>query len=205
MIYWNHSGEWWPFFDNIPILQLPLQSFYAFYNFFLLISILAIFLTGFLLFSFSNKGELVILVKRGLTLGRKKKWKLIVNCSVPVLISIIFLFLEIFNFISKVDWLMFVIVYPLIVMMLMILIPLAKKKDNKDQDVPKDRLKINLIKTIALLILIWAICFLPLLLTGILDHMYALLLVELSVSLIIVAFFEIIFNHRKYGEKLEEN
>ena len=55
MIYWNHSGEWWPFFDDIPILQLPLQSFYAFYNFFLLISILGIFLVGFLLFSFSNK------------------------------------------------------------------------------------------------------------------------------------------------------
>ncbi|MFW9939127.1 MAG: hypothetical protein ACFFD5_15885, partial [Candidatus Thorarchaeota archaeon] len=139
MIYWNHSGEWWPFFDNIPILQLPLLHFYSFYNFFLLISVLSIFLIAFLLFSFSNKGELVLLIKSGFILGKEKKWRLIVNFSIPILIGIIFLILERFNFIAKVDWLMFIIMYPLIVVMLMILIPLANKKDIKDQNDPKNR------------------------------------------------------------------
>lgn len=200
MIYWNHSGEWWPFFDNIPILQLPLLPFYAFHNFFLLLSILSISLIAFLLFLFSNKGELVLLVKSGLTLGRENKWKLIVNFSIPILIGIVFLILELFNFISKVDWLMFIIMYPLIVVMLMILIPLAKKKAIKDQNDPKDRLRVYLIKTSVFLILTWAIWFLPLLFTGILDHMYILLLLNLSISLIIVTCIEIFSNYREHGE-----
>ena len=201
MIYWNRYGEWWPFFDDIPILQCPLQPFYAIYNFFLLISLLGIMLTSFLLFSFSNKGELILLVKRGINLGKKEKWRYLVNFSIPVLIGIIFLFLEIINFIPKIDWLMFVLMYPLIVIMLMILIPLAKKKDMKDQDLPQDKSRINLLKASVFLILTWAIWFLPLLLTGILDHMYILLLVNLSISLIIVSFFEIFFYYRKDGEK----
>ncbi|MFX0000961.1 MAG: hypothetical protein ACFE88_12690 [Candidatus Hermodarchaeota archaeon] len=201
MIYWNHSGEWWPFFDDIPILNLSLQPFYAFHNLFLLFSILGIFLTAFLLFSFSNKGELVILVKRGLTLGKKEKSRYIVNFSIPVLIAIIFLFLEIFNIIPKLDWLMFVITYPLIVIMLIILLPLAKKKEKEDQNSTQVKLIINLIKESAFLILTWAIWFLPLLFTGILDQMYILLLLNLSISLTVVAFFEIFLNHREYREK----
>ncbi|MFX1365042.1 MAG: hypothetical protein ACFFCE_02645 [Promethearchaeota archaeon] len=200
MIYWNHSGEWWPFFDDIPILQLPLLPFYAFHNFFLLISILSIFLIAFLLYSFSNKGELILLIKSGLTLGQENKWKHIVNFSIPILIGIVFLILELFNFISKVDWLMFIIMYPLIVVMLMILIPLAKKKSVKDQNEPKDRSRIYLIKTSVFLILTWAIWFLPLLLTGILDHMYILLLLNLSISLVIVTCIEIFINYRKHRE-----
>jgi len=30
MIYWNHNGEWWPFFDDIPILQWPSSHFMHF-------------------------------------------------------------------------------------------------------------------------------------------------------------------------------
>ncbi|MFX1588272.1 MAG: hypothetical protein ACFFC1_08960, partial [Promethearchaeota archaeon] len=200
MIYWNHSGEWWPFFDNIPILQLPLLPFYAFHNFFLLFGVLSIFLIAFLLFSFSNKGELIILVKSGLTFGRENKWRLIVNFSVPILIGSIFLILELFNFISKVDWLMFIIMYPLIVVMLLILIPLAKKKAIKDQNDPRNRSMVYLIKTSVFLIFIWAIWFLPLLLTGILDHMYLLFLLNLSISLITVTSIEFCINYRKHGK-----
>ncbi|MFX1438107.1 MAG: hypothetical protein ACFFAA_13080 [Promethearchaeota archaeon] len=198
MIYWNHSGEWWPFFDDIPILQLPLLPFYAFHNFFLLIGVLSIFLIGFLLFSFSNKGELFFLIKSGLSLGRENKWRLIANCCIPILISSIFLILELLNFISKVDWLMFIIMYPLIAVLLLILIPLAKKKAIKVQNDSKDRSMGYLIKTSVFLILTWAIWFLPLLLTGILDHMYILLLLNLAISLIIVTSIEFFINYRKY-------
>jgi len=191
MIYWNHSGEWWPFFDDIPILQLSLHPFYGFYNFFLLTSILSIILTAFLLFSFSNKGELIILIKKGFTFGRKEKWRNIVNFSIPAVIGVLLLFLDVFSFIPKIDWVMFVIMYPLIVVMLMILNPLAKNRDNKNQDKAQDSSRINLIKVGTKLILTFAIWFLPLLLTGILDHMYVLILVNLSVSLIIVLLVEI--------------
>ncbi|MFX1567088.1 MAG: hypothetical protein ACFFCV_01835 [Promethearchaeota archaeon] len=200
MIYWNHSGEWWPFFDDIPILQLPLLPFYAFHNFFLLIGILGIFLTAFLLFSFSNKGELVLLVKRGITLGRDNKWRLIVNFSIPIIIGGIFLILELFNFISKIDWLMFIIMYPLIVVMLLILVPLVQKKVIKNQNDRKERSMVYLIKVSVFLILTWAVWFLPLLLTGILDHMYILFLLNLSISLIIVSSIEFSINYRKHGE-----
>ncbi|MFW9941485.1 MAG: hypothetical protein ACFFFT_10635 [Candidatus Thorarchaeota archaeon] len=205
MIYWNRSGEWWPFFDDIPILQLPLLPFYSFYNFFLLISVLSIFLIAFLLFSFGRKGELILLLKSGLTLGKEKKWRLIVNFSIPILIGIVFLILEQFNFISKVDWLMFIIMYPLIVAMLMILIPLTKKKATKDQNDSKDRSRIYLIKADVLLILTWTIWFLPLLLTGILDHMYILILLDLSISLFIVTCIEFFINYRKHQYNKNES
>jgi len=200
MIYWNHSGEWWPFFDDIPILQLPLLPFYAFYDFFLLISVVSIFLIAVLLVSFSKNKELVLLIKSGLTLGKENKWKLIINASIPILIGIVFFILEIFNFIYKVDWLMFIIMYPLIAVMVMVLIPLAKKKVIKDQNDPKDGSMVDLIKTSVFLILIWTIWFLPLLLTGILDHMYILFLLNLTTSLIIVICIEFFINYRKHGE-----
>jgi hypothetical protein len=195
MIYWNHNGEWWPFFDDIPILQLPLQPFYAFHNFFLVISLFGIFLTAVLLFSFSNKGELVILVKRGINLAKNKKRTLISYFSIPALIGIIFLFLDIYNFIPNLDWLMFVILYPLIVVMLIILLPMAKKKNIKDQFIPQERSR-SLIKPSIFLILTWAIWFLPLLLTGRLDHMYILLLLNISISLIVVNILEFSLNYR---------
>ena len=198
MIYWNHSGEWWPFFDDIPILQLPLLPFYAFYNFFLLISVIGVFLIAFLLFLFTNKRELVFLIKSSVTLGKENKWRFIVNFSIPILIGCAFLSLELFNIISKVDWLMFIIMYPLIVVMLMIVIPLAKKKTLKDQNYPKDRSIVSLIKTSIFLILTWTIWFLPLLLTGILDHMYILFLLNLSISLIIVIGIELFIKYHRY-------
>jgi len=99
--------------------------------------------------------------------------------------------------IPKIDWLTVLIFYPLIVIMLMILKPLANKKKNKDHEFPLDTSRIKLIKTSVKLILIWAVLFLPLLLTGILDHIYILLLLNFSISLIIVAVFEFYFIHRK--------
>jgi hypothetical protein len=197
MIYWNRYGEWWPFFDDIPILNWSLQPFYAFYNLFLLISISGIILTSFLLFSFTNKGKLISLVKSGLNLGLKEKWRYVVNLSIPIFIGIIFLYLEIITLIPKIDWLMFIILYPLIVIMLIILIPLVKKKDKEDQESPQFISKINLLKEGVYLILIWAISFLPLLLTGILDQTYIFLLINLSISLVCVMLFEVFFSYRK--------
>jgi len=186
MIYWNHKGEWWPFFDDIPVLQWPLQPFYAFHNLFLLMSLFGVVLISFLLSSFTNGGEAIQLVKRGLNLGKEKKWRNLVILSTPVLIGIFYLTLEILDVIPEVDWLMFAIMYPLIVTMLMTLTPYAEKMDISKQDFPQDRSGTNLLKAGVLLILTWGLWFLPLLLTGILDHMYVLLLVNLSISIIIL-------------------
>jgi len=190
MIYWNHNGEWWPFFDDILILQWPLKPFYAFYNIFLLMSLLGVVLIAFLLSSFTKRGDAIQLVKRGLSLGKEKKWRNMFILSIPVLIGIIFFCLEILDIISKVDWLMFAIMYPLIVTMLMILVPHAKTKGIKKQDLPQDGSRINLLKASILLILTCGLWFLPLLLTGIVDHMYVLLLLNLSISIIIFTFLE---------------
>ncbi|MHA2246519.1 MAG: carcinine hydrolase/isopenicillin-N N-acyltransferase family protein [Candidatus Hodarchaeales archaeon] len=197
MIYWNHKGEWWPFFDDIPILGWPLQSFYAFYHFFLIISLLGVVLTAFLLYSFTNRRETIYLVKTGLNLGKEKKWRNILILSFPVLIGIFSLFLEILEILPEIDWLMFAIMYPLIVIMLMILIPYSEKKSIKKQDFPQDRPKINLLKASFLLILTLGLWFLPILLTGIVDHMYVLLLMNLSLSIIFLIFFEV-FQEKYY-------
>ena len=188
MIYWNHNAEWWPFFDNIPILQWPLQSFYASHNFFLFLSLLSVVLVAYLLSSFTNRGEAIQLVKRGVDLGKEKKWRNMVILSIPALIGVLYLFLEIIDFIPKVDWLMSAIMYPLIVTMLMIFTPLAEKIGSKKQSFPQDGSRTNFLKASILLILTWGLWFLPLLLTGIVDHMYVLFLVNLSISLIILTF-----------------
>ena len=47
----------------------------------------------------------------------------------------------------------------------------------------------GLLKGSVLLILAWGLWFLPLLLTGVLDQMYVLLLVDLSVSVIVLVLF----------------
>jgi hypothetical protein len=188
MIYWNHNAEWWPFFDNIPILQWPLQSFYASHNFFLFLSLLGVVLIAYLLSSFTNRGEAIQLVKRGVDLGKEKKWRNMVILSIPALIGVLYLFLEIIDFIPKVDWLMSAIMYPLIVTMLMIFTPLAEKIGSKKQSFPQDGSRTNFLKASILLILTWGLWFLPILLTGIVDHMYVLFLVNLSISLIILTF-----------------
>ena len=125
MIYLNHRGEWWPFFDGVPILSLSLQPIYGFYNLFLIFSILGIFLIAFLLYSYTKKGNLIILTKAGLNFGKRQKWRLIVIFSTPIVISILFLILQFFKIIPIIDWLMLLILYPLIVIMLMILKPLS--------------------------------------------------------------------------------
>ncbi len=202
MIYWNRFGEWWPFFDNIPILQLPLLPIYASYNFFMLLSVISIFLIAFLPYLFSNKGELFLLMKSGISLGKEKKWRLITSFGFPILLAIVYLALELLNFISKIDWLMFAIFYPLIVAMLIILVPLAKKKVKKYHD-DSDNASIGyLIKASLILIFIWAVWFLPLLLTGILDHMYLLLLSTLSLSLVFLISIEYIKEIRRLRGKL---
>ena len=190
MIYWNHNGEWWPFFDDIPILQWPLQPFYSFYNFFLLMSLLGVVIIAFLLSSFTNRGEAIQLVQKGLKLGEEKKRRNMAILSTPVLIGIFYLFLEILDIIPKVDWLMFAIMYPLIVTMLMMLTPYAEKNGVEKHDFPQNRSRIYLLKAGIFMIFTWGLWFLPFLLTGILDHMYILLLVNLSISIIVFTFFE---------------
>jgi len=186
MIYWNHNGEWWPFFDDIPVLQWPLKPFYASHNFFLLMSLLGVVLIAFLLSSLTSRGEAIRLVKRGLSLGKEKKWRNMVILSAPALIGIFYLLLEMIDVIPKVDWLMFAIMYPLMVAMLMLFIPLAEKMGINKQGFPQDGSGTNLLKAGILLFLTWGLWFFPLLLTGILDHMYVLLLVNLSMSIIIL-------------------
>jgi hypothetical protein len=149
-------------------------------------SLLGVVLIAFLLSSFTSRGEAIRLVKRGLSLGKEKKWRNMVILSTPALIGIFYLLLETLDVIPKVDWLMFAIMYPLIVTMPMILIPYAEKMGIKKQDFPQDRTRTNLPKAGILLILTWGLWFLPLLLTGILDHMYVLLLVNVSISIIIL-------------------
>ncbi len=192
MIYWNHSGEWWSFFDGIPILQLSLQSFYAFYNFYLLFSILGIFFTAFLVYSLNKKGDFFLLVKDGFILAKNERWRGIIYLSVPIMIGIIYYILELFNTIPKVDFLTFLIMYPLIFINLLIFNPLVNKKVKKDMEISQKRFVVNLIKVSLKILLIWAALFLPLLLTGILDHMYILLLLTLSISLVISSFFELL-------------
>lgn len=188
MIYWNHKAEWWPFFDDIPILQWPLQSFYASHNFFLLMSLLGVVLIAFLLSSFTHRRGAIQLVKRGIDIGKEKKWRNVVILSIPALIGVLFLFLGILDLIPKVDWLMFAIMYPVIVTMLMILTPLAEMIGARKQDYPRDRSRINYLKASIMLLVTWGLWFFPLLLTGIVDHMYVLFLINLSTSIIILTF-----------------
>jgi EamA domain-containing membrane protein RarD len=154
-------------------------------------SLLGVVLIAFLLSSFTDRGEAVLLVKKGLNLGKVRKRRNMVILSTPVLIGIFYLFLEILDIIPKVDWLMFAIMYPSIVTMLMTLVPYAEKKSIEKQDFPQDRLRINLLKASILIIFTWGLWYLPLLLTGIVDHMYVLLLLNLSISIIIFTFFEV--------------
>ena len=186
IIYWNHKGAWWPFFDDIPILRWPLQPLYASHHLFLLASLLGVVLIAFLLSSLTDKGEAIQLVKRGMDLGKEKKRRNMVILGTPALIGVFYFILEILDTIPKVDWLTFAIMYPLVVTMLVILIPYAEKMGIKKRGFPQDGSWINHLKAGILLISTWGLWFLPLLLTGTLDHMYVLLLVNLSLSMIVL-------------------
>jgi hypothetical protein len=187
MIYWNHKGAWWPFFDDIPVLRWPLRLFYASHNLFLFMGLLGVVLIAFLLSSFTSRGEALRLVRRGLSLG-EGKWRNVVVLGVPALIGVLYLLLEVFDVVPRVDWLMFVLMYPLMVAMLVMLIPLAERMGVKRQGFPQVGSGMYLLKGGVLLILTWGLWFLPLLLTGNLDHMYVLLLVNLSMSMIVLTF-----------------
>jgi len=189
MIYWNHRGEWWPFFD-IPILNWPLQPFYAQHNVFLLASLLGVVSVSFLLSSFANRGEAIRLAKRGLELGKENRLRNAFVLGTPILIGVFCLILETLDVIHDVDWVMFAIMYPLMAAMLTILAPIAEKMDNPEQGPPRARSKMDLLRTGILLIFTWGLWFLPVLLTGKTDHMYALLLANLSLSVVVLAFYE---------------
>ena len=185
MIYWNRKGEWWPFFDDIPILQWPLQSFYEFHNLFLLMGLLGVALTAFLLSSFTNRGEAIQLLKTGMNLRKETRWRNIAILASPALIGLFYLFLERLDAIPKVDWIMFAVMYPSIVATVIMLAPYSKRNSIKEQDLGQDKTRTNLLKAGILLIIAWGLSFLPLLLTRTLDHMYVLLLGCLALSIMI--------------------
>jgi hypothetical protein len=138
--------------------------------------------------SFSRRGEAIRLVRRGLSLG-EGKWVNVVVLGVPALIGVFFLLLEVFDVVPGVDWLMFALVYPLMVAMLVALVPLAERMGVGGRGVPRGGSGMGLLRAGVLLVFAWGLWFLPLLLTGILDHMYVLLLVDLSVSVVVLSFF----------------
>jgi len=189
MIYWNHRGEWWPFFD-IPILNWPLQPYYGQHNVFLLASLLGIASIAFLLSSFANRGEAIQLAKRGFELGKENRLRNGVVLGTPLLIGTVYLILERLGVIHNVDWMMLALMYPLMVAMLTMLAPIAEKKGTSDQGLPQAGSGVNLLKSSVFLILTWGLWFLPILLTGKTDHMYSLLLANLSLSVIVLSLFE---------------
>jgi len=186
MVYWNHNGEWWPFFDGIPVLGWPLQPFYASHNLFLLMSVLGVVLIAFLLSSLADRKDAIQLVIRGLDLGSERKWRNVVILSAPALFDVLYLLLGVLDIVPKVDWLTFAIMYPLIVAMLVGFIPCAEKMGVRGRGSPQVGSGKSLLKAGVLLFSIWGIWFLPLLLTGISDHMYVLLLMNLSVSMVVL-------------------
>ncbi len=129
------------------------------------------------------------MVKRGLSLGKEMKWVNVVVLGVPALIGVFYLVLEMICVVPRVDWLMFAMLYPLMVAMLVMLTPLAERMGVEGGGFPRGGSGTSLLKGGVLLILAWGLWFLPFLLTGVLDHMYVLLLVDLSVSVVVLAFF----------------
>jgi hypothetical protein len=192
MIYWNHKGEWWPFFD-LPILNWPLQPFYANHNVFLLASLLGLFAVAFILSSLEKREVSIQFVRRVFELGIENRLKNAIVLGAPILISAFYLIMETLNIIHNVDWLMFAIMYPMMVVLLTILVLFAENNGNTTTDLPQAISKTDLIKTGIFMILTWGLWFIPIFLTGITDHMYVLLLVNLLLSIIVLTLFK--FSH----------
>lgn len=178
MIYWNRHGEWFS------LEPLPFPSFYVYYHFFLLASVFGVFLIAYLLSSFTNKGEVVQLVKRGVTLGKTAKRSYLAFLTLPALIGLFYLCMDFFNIVPQVDWLILVITYPLMAAILLLIPPIAEKKSLHNKEFSQASFRMSLLQTNLLLIIVWGFWFFPLFLTVKLNHTYILLLLSLSISTI---------------------
>ncbi|MFX1532615.1 MAG: carcinine hydrolase/isopenicillin-N N-acyltransferase family protein [Promethearchaeota archaeon] len=185
MIYWNRHGEGF----SLEPLPFPLPI-YAYYHFFLLASVLGVFLITYLLSLFTNKGEVVQLVKRGVTLRKKGKWSHLAFLILPALIYLFYLCMDFFNIVPQVDWLILVITYPLAAAMLLLIPPIAEKKSSSVKEVSQASLSTGLLQINLLLITAWGFWFLPIFLTVKLNQTYLLLLLSLSISMIGFSLYE---------------
>ena len=183
MVYWNRQGE---MFSLDPF---PFPSFYAYYHFFLLISVLGVFLLVYLLSSFTKKGEVIQIFKRGINLGKGSRGSHLTFLAMPVLIFLLSLVMGFFNIIPQVDWLVFVITYPLMAAFLLLIPPIAENKSILEKDFSQAKWRMSVLKINILLILIWGFWFLPLFLTVKLDHTYVLLLLCLTISTLSFSFY----------------
>ncbi|MFX1517208.1 MAG: carcinine hydrolase/isopenicillin-N N-acyltransferase family protein [Promethearchaeota archaeon] len=182
MVYWNRLGE---MFSLDPF---PFPSFYAYYHFFLLISVLGVFLLIYLFSSFTNKGMVIQLVKRGVDLGKASKKSHFTFLILPVVICLLSLILGFLKLVPQVDWLVFIITYPLMAMILLLIPPVAENKSILGKD-SQTKWRIIVLKINRLLILVWGFWFLPLFLTVKLDHTYILLLLTVSISTLSFTFY----------------
>ncbi|MHA2053134.1 MAG: hypothetical protein ACW99F_05980 [Candidatus Hodarchaeales archaeon] len=178
MVYWNRHGEKFTF------EPLHFPSFYENYHLFLLASMFGIFLLTYFLSSFTNKGEVVKLVKRGVNLGKTAKRSSLVFLALPALIDVFYICLTFFNIVPQVDWLVLIITYPLMATLLLLIPSVVEKKRLQNKDISQTGLWRSLLPTNFLLAVVWGFLFLPLFLTIKLNHTYILLLLSLSISTI---------------------
>ncbi len=179
MIYWNRLGE------KISLEPLPYPSFiYEYYHFFLLASVFGVLLIAYFLSLFTNKGEVVNLIKREIPLGKPLKRSHLAFLILPALIYLLYLFMALFDFVPQVDWLILLITYPLTIGTLFIIPLVAERKSSSGKEFSQTSLRMKLIQINLLIIIAWGFWFLPLFLTVKLNHTYVLLLLSLSISTI---------------------
>jgi small-conductance mechanosensitive channel len=178
MVYWNRHGE------KFTLEPLPFPSFYENYHLFLLTSMFGIFLLTYFLSSFTNKGEVVRLVKRGVDIGKTAKWRFLVFLALPALIDVFYICLTLFNIVPQVDWLVLIITYPLMAALLLLIPSIVEKKRLQNENISQTALRRSLLPTNVLLAVVWGFLLLPLFLTIKLNYTYVLLLLSLSISTI---------------------
>ncbi|MHA1542689.1 MAG: hypothetical protein ACTSQH_06910, partial [Candidatus Hodarchaeales archaeon] len=178
MIYWNRHGE------KFTLEPLPYTSFYENYHLFLLASMFGIFLLTYFLSSFTNKGEVVKLVKRGVDIGKTAKWSFFFFLALPALIDVFYICLTFFNIVPQVDWLVLIITYPLMAALLLLIPSIVEQKRLQNEDISQTGLWRSLLPTNVLLAVVWGFLFIPLFLTIKLNYTYVLLLLSLSISTI---------------------
>jgi len=183
MVYWNRHGE---MFSLDPF---PFPSFYAYYHFFLLVSVLGVFLLVYLLSMFRDQGNVIQMVKRGVDLGKESKRSHLTFLTLPMLICLFSLGMGFFKIVPQVDWLIFVITYPLMATFLLLIPPIAENKSVLGKDFSQTKWRMSVLKINILLILIWGFWFLPLFLTVKIDHTYVLLLLCLTISTLSFSFY----------------
>ena len=183
MVYWNRHGE---MFSLDPF---PFPSFYAYYHFFLLVSVLGVFLLVYLLSMFRDQGNVIQMVKRGVDLGKESKRSHLTFLTLPMLICLFSLGMGFFKIVPQVDWLIFVITYPLMATFLLLIPSIAENKSVLGKDFSQTKWRMSVLKINILLILIWGFWFLPLFLTVKIDHTYVLLLLCLTISTLSFSFY----------------